>query len=88
MAPPSPGPAATPRVRELVEGGFELPDDLGGEHVRSGQRAGVAEGLVSQPSGVEVGHVPGGQLVVCEATRPLRLDREIPAMRSISDQYS
>jgi hypothetical protein len=46
------------------------------------QRVGVVEGVFAQPGDVDVGLVPGDQLVVSEAAEPFGLDAFRPVVGS------
>ena len=62
-------------LRELIEGGFQVFDDFGGDDGGVGQVGGISKAVVFQPEDVEVDLVALDQVVVSEGsgTAPSRL---------------
>jgi hypothetical protein len=51
---------------KLLQRGFQVFDDFGGDDIRRGQVGGIFQGLVAQPEDVEIDFVAGDQFFVGE----------------------
>jgi hypothetical protein len=65
-------------LAELLEGGFEVVDDLTGDDIGGREIGGIFKGVVLQPEDVEVHLVALEEVLVGEAPEALGLDAALP----------
>jgi hypothetical protein len=68
---------------ELIQGGLEVFDDLGGKNGRVGEFGGITQAVVAEPDDVEVGFVAFDQVFVGEGVEAFGFGPKVTVFRVV-----